>query len=189
MDAFIALGGNVGDVLSTFRAALKRFDGEGMQVRATSSAYRTLALTAAPDDIAPDYWNAVCQVSTELEPHELLRRLLRLELDAGRIRHQRWEPRPLDLDLLVYGDAVVHSSALRLPHPGLRSRVFVLRPFVEIAPDTAIPPGGSTVAALFDALPDLNEGILAIRASWLDAAFSPLRTEQQRHAPAGALSR
>ncbi|MEE8410758.1 MAG: 2-amino-4-hydroxy-6-hydroxymethyldihydropteridine diphosphokinase, partial [Myxococcota bacterium] len=148
MNAFIALGGNVGDVLSTFRIAVDRLASSGAMVAAMSNVYRTRAMTAAPDEIAPDYWNAVCRVTTELEPRDLLAAMQRIEQEAGRVRRRRWAPRRLDLDLLTCGDIVVDSDTLSLPHPGLASRVFVLRPFFEIGADTSVPPKGRTVAEL-----------------------------------------
>ncbi|MEE8410286.1 MAG: 2-amino-4-hydroxy-6-hydroxymethyldihydropteridine diphosphokinase, partial [Myxococcota bacterium] len=80
-------------------------------------------------------------------------------------------------------------DTLCLPHPGLASRVFVLRPFFDIAPDTAVPPHGKTVAALLGDLPDPSAGILVIRRDWLADDLSPRRTESPRPAPTGAPSR
>ncbi len=87
----------------------------------------------------PDFINAVAQLQTELEVAELFRRLQAIEDQRGRRRGERWGPRVIDLDLLVFGDAVICSPNLTIPHPGIAERNFVLLPLQEIAPDLIIP--------------------------------------------------
>ena len=127
----VALGANLGDAAQTVRAAL---DALGRlpqtRLRRASSLYRTAPWEAQ----GPDFINAVAAVETGLDPHELLRALQALELQAGRERPYRNAPRTLDLDLLLYGDAVIYTPDLIVPHPRLRERAFVLVPLAEIAP-------------------------------------------------------
>jgi len=144
-DAYIALGGNVGDVLRAFRTALAAMPKNGVEVVRVSNAYRTRAVTASPKETAPDFWNAVCHVRTELGPHALLGLMLKLERDAGRVRRLRWEPRPLDLDLLLYADRVIDTDALTVPHPLMHERTFVLQPLSDLEPDLPLSADGPTV--------------------------------------------
>lgn len=131
-----------------------------------ASLYRTAAVSPVPQ---PDYLNTavLASVSLEpgasLEPGELLALAKALELAAGRRRGTRFGPRPLDVDLLLYGDRQSSAPELTLPHPRLRERRFVLEPLAEIAPDLQIPPDGATVRDLLAALPP---GELVERIGW-----------------------
>ena len=129
--AYIALGSNVGDRAGHFNAALAGLAGTGgVQLRACSSLYETSAV--GPEQ--PDYLNAVVVAQVELPPLALLERLRALERASGRVRRERWGPRTLDLDLLLYGERVVEEPGLSVPHPELHRRRFVLEPLVEVAP-------------------------------------------------------
>ena len=135
----VALGGNLGDVLASFRRVLSRFPEVGIEPIQLSSAYQTVPLTLdggawQPEVGPPAYWNAVCRVRTNLSPHRLLEVLHQLEMEAGRVRRERWEPRALDLDLLGYGAEVIDDETLRVPHPGIAKRLFVVLPLVDVAP-------------------------------------------------------
>jgi 2-amino-4-hydroxy-6-hydroxymethyldihydropteridine diphosphokinase len=137
-EAFVALGGNVGDVRATFdRAIAALCDGAVTQLTARSSDYRTppWGVTAQPPFI-----NAVIAVLTMLSPHGLLDRAMACEQMLGRRRNeeQRWGPRPIDLDLLAYDDLELNDATLILPHPQLFARPFVLVPLAEIASDRMI---------------------------------------------------
>jgi 2-amino-4-hydroxy-6-hydroxymethyldihydropteridine diphosphokinase len=137
-EAFIALGGNVGDVRSTFDQAIAMFcDGSAVQLRARSSDYRTPPWGVT--DQAP-FVNAVIAVTTSLEPHNLLARAEECERALGRHRERerRWGPRSIDIDLLAYDDLILIDRDLILPHPHLFERAFVLVPLAEIAPDREI---------------------------------------------------
>ena len=101
-----------------------------------SSLYRSTALGSEPQ---PDYLNAVIKLATTLSPQALLEALQAIEVQHGRIRKQRWEPRPLDLDILLYGNQLISTDALTVPHPEMKKRHFVLYPLAEIAPDIVIP--------------------------------------------------
>lgn len=139
--SFVGLGSNLGDGMVTLYAALQSLAvlPETSVLRA-SRLYRTPAwgMTAQPDFI-----NAVAMIETGLSPQALLSAMLRIERDAGRDRlddgSDRWGPRTLDLDLLLYAEQVIDEPGLRVPHPHLHERAFALLPLVEIAPDTVIP--------------------------------------------------
>ena len=165
--ACIALGGNVGDVLQHFRTALVGLEQVAGPVQNVSRAYRTVALVPEGAPPAPDYWNAVCVVQTALGPEALLHCMQALEAAAGRVREAHWGPRPLDLDLLLYGQQTRFTAELTLPHGALRSRVFVLRPLCDVAPAMRVPPDGQTVAALLGGLADPAVGILEVQADWV----------------------
>jgi 2-amino-4-hydroxy-6-hydroxymethyldihydropteridine diphosphokinase len=137
-EAFIALGGNVGDVRSTFDRAIAALCDDGaVRLTARSSDYRTPPWGITDQ---PAFVNAAIAVATSLSPHALLARALAAESALGRDRRReaRWGPRPIDLDLLAYDDLVVDDTTLTLPHPRLFERAFVLIPLLEIAPDLTI---------------------------------------------------
>lgn len=110
-----------------------------------ASLYRSLPLSPVPQ---PDFLNTAALAHTTLSPEAVLALAKALERAAGRRRGARFGPRPLDVDLLTYGSCRSDAPELTLPHPRLRERRFVLEPLAEIAPDLAIPPGGTTVREL-----------------------------------------
>ncbi|MGA3309085.1 MAG: 2-amino-4-hydroxy-6-hydroxymethyldihydropteridine diphosphokinase [Xanthobacteraceae bacterium] len=137
-EAFIALGGNVGDVRSTFdRAIALLCDGEVVRLTARSSDYRTPPWGLTDQ---PPFVNAVIALTTSLSPHDLLARAEKCERTLGRDRgrERRWGPRPIDIDLLAYDDLILNDPDLILPHPLLFERAFVLVPLAEIAPERVI---------------------------------------------------
>ncbi len=137
-EAFLALGGNVGDVRAMFDRALTRLcDGEAVRLLARSSDYRTPPWGVTDQ---PPFVNAAIAVETALSPHELLVRALDCERTLGRDRAQQhhWGPRAIDIDILAYDDVALHDADLTLPHPHLFERAFVLVPLAEIAPDRLI---------------------------------------------------
>ncbi len=137
-EAFLALGGNVGDVRSAFERAIALLcDGAAVRLTARSSDYRTPPWGVADQ---PAFVNAVIAVKTSLAPHDLLTRAKSCERALGRERahERRWGPRAIDIDLLAYDDIELHDADLTLPHPHLFERAFVLVPLAEIAPDRLI---------------------------------------------------
>lgn len=150
--AWIALGGNLGDVAATLDTALREIDAlPATTLMAHSRYYRTPAWGRTDQ---PDFVNAVAAVDTALAPAALLSALLDIERRAGRDRAadgERWGPRVLDLDLLLHGSAVVDVPGLVLPHPHLHERAFVLVPLAELAPALSIP-GRGRVADLLAAV-------------------------------------
>ncbi|HEX2505019.1 MAG TPA: 2-amino-4-hydroxy-6-hydroxymethyldihydropteridine diphosphokinase [Gaiellaceae bacterium] len=140
MRAYIGLGSNLGDREATLRRAVELLAGEeGIDVVAVSTLRETEPVGFADQ---PRFLNGAATVETELEPRDLLERLLAVERALGRERTgQRFGPRTVDLDLLLYGSRVVDEPSLTVPHPRLAERRFALEPLHELAPELALPDG------------------------------------------------
>ncbi len=137
-EALLASGGNVGAARATLDRAVALFcDGKAVRLLARSSDYRTPPWGVTEQ---PAFINLCLAVATDLAPRELLARALDVERTLGRDRdrEQRWGPRPVDIDLLAYGDVTLDDGELILPHPRLFERAFVLVPLAEIAADRRI---------------------------------------------------
>ena len=148
--AYIALGSNLGDREGTLRSAVDALRQLG-SVDAISSFYETAPVGLVEQ---PDFLNAVIALRTALPPQELMAALLRIEQQHGRDRSVSVPkgPRTLDLDLLSYGDVVMETPTLTLPHPSLAERRFVLVPLTEFAPQWRHPVNGKTAAILLSEL-------------------------------------
>jgi 3-oxoacyl-[acyl-carrier protein] reductase len=145
--AYVALGSNLGDRAATLEQGLALLPREpGIRVERVSAFYET-APVGGPAGQGP-YLNAAAEVTTDLAPHELLRRLQQIETDLGRVRAERDGPRTFDLDLLLFGDLVLATPDLVLPHPRLHERLFVLIPLAEIGSGVVHPVLQRTVGAL-----------------------------------------
>lgn len=141
----IALGSNLGDSLSNLQEALKILaQTPRVTLQAQSSWYQTVAV--GPPQ--PDYINGCALLEVELTPQELLDTLLKIEAQFGRLRRERWGPRTLDLDLLLFDDLILDTPTLQLPHPRMAERAFVLVPLAEIAPHWIEPVSGKAIAQL-----------------------------------------
>lgn len=144
--AYVGLGSNLGDRRGLIREALKRLGRiDGIRVLKRS---RIIETDPVGNTAQPKFLNAVAEVETRLEPGSLLRRLRDVERDLGRVRHERWGPRTIDLDLLLWGDRSMATPRLTLPHPRLAERKFVLAPLAELCPRRRVPGTGRTVGAL-----------------------------------------
>lgn len=138
--AYIGLGANLGDREATVRRAIARLsENDDVEVVAVSTLRETDPVGVVDQ---PRFLNGVVAAETTLEPRDLLATLLAIESDLGRVRGERWGPRILDLDLLVYGDLVVDEPGLTVPHPRLHDRRFVLEPLAELDPELRIPGRG-----------------------------------------------
>lgn len=171
--AFIGLGGNTGDPAAVLREALIQLDAlPGSRLLRSSPLYRTAAWGITEQ---PDFINAVAALRTTLAPQALLDALLRIEQQHGRdrSREHRWGPRSLDLDLLLYGQRQLEQPGLRVPHPHLHERAFVLVPLGRIAPDVHIP-GRGRVCDLLQALPPT--ALASVVALDADFPHSPMPT-------------
>ncbi len=132
----LSLGGNVGDVVASFRHALARLAATpGVEIVAVSSVWRTKAWGKTDQ---PDFLNMAALLRARLSPREALALCLRIEKERGRERGERWGPRTLDIDVLTHGETRVDEEGLTLPHPRARERAFVLAPLAEIAPDLSL---------------------------------------------------
>lgn len=149
--AAIALGSNLGDSRSTLEQALQALDrSEGVRVLRRSSWYRSAPIGPAQ----PDYINGCALLEVSLAPEVLLDVLQATENRFGRVRAERWGPRTLDLDLILYGPLTLTSERLELPHPRMAERAFVLLPLLEIAAEWIDPRSGRSVRELAAALAD-----------------------------------
>jgi 2-amino-4-hydroxy-6-hydroxymethyldihydropteridine diphosphokinase len=150
---YIAIGSNLASPLEQVKAALDAI-GEIPQSRvvAVSSFYRTPPL--GPQD-QPDYLNAAVALETTLAAETLLDHTQRIELQQGRVRKaERWGPRTLDLDIMLFGDQVIHTPRLTIPHYDMKNRGFMLWPLFEIAPAIEFPDGMTLSAALTECAAD-----------------------------------
>jgi 2-amino-4-hydroxy-6-hydroxymethyldihydropteridine diphosphokinase len=138
--AYIAVGSNLSDPVTQANEAIEALKGLPKSTfLAASSLYSSTPM--GPQD-QPDYINAVVQIQTELTPLELLDCTQAIELEQGRVRkEERWGPRTLDLDMILYGNEVIDSERLTVPHYGMKEREFVLYPLAEIAPNLTLPCG------------------------------------------------
>lgn len=143
--AYIGLGSNLGDRRAMIADAL-----EQLRPRRVSAIVETDPVDRADQ---PRFLNAVAEIETDLPPEELLRSLLETERRLGRVRGERWGPRTIDLDLLLYGDLRVEAESLSVPHPHLHRRRFVLEGLAELCPDQSVPGVGRTVRELLEATP------------------------------------
>ncbi|EOQ55339.1 MULTISPECIES: 2-amino-4-hydroxy-6-hydroxymethyldihydropteridine diphosphokinase [Escherichia] len=145
--AYIAIGSNLASPLEQVNAAVKALgDIPESRILAVSSFYRTPPL--GPQD-QPDYLNAAVALETTLTPEELLNHTQRIELQQGRVRKaERWGPRTLDLDIMLFGNEVINTERLTVPHYDMKNRGFMLWPLFEIAPDVVFPDGDNLVGLL-----------------------------------------
>jgi 2-amino-4-hydroxy-6-hydroxymethyldihydropteridine diphosphokinase len=141
----IALGSNLGDSLATLSRAIVTLNNTPeIAVKSHSSWYQT-APVGPPQ---PDYINACAILEVALQPEQLLAKLLEIEIKFNRVRREKWGPRTLDLDLLLYDNLILETPTLTLPHPRMTERAFVLVPLAEIAPDWVHPVTKSAIGQI-----------------------------------------
>ncbi len=133
--AYISLGSNLGDREATIRAAVAALPG----VVAVSELRETEPVGVV---VQPPFLNGVARLETELSARELLAALLAVERQLGRERRERWGPRTIDLDLLLYGSETLEEPGLTVPHPRLHERRFALEPLAELDPSLVVPGRG-----------------------------------------------
>ena len=159
--AYVGLGSNLGNPESQVKTAIEALAGLPQTcLQDRSSLYRSAPM--GPQD-QPDYVNAVVLLRTALEPEVLLDKLQGIERAQGRVRTQHWGPRTLDLDILLYGQCVVATARLKIPHPGIVERSFVLYPLAEINGQLEIP-GLGGVRSLMEQCSDAGLSRLSITA-------------------------
>ncbi|MGD0791042.1 MAG: 2-amino-4-hydroxy-6-hydroxymethyldihydropteridine diphosphokinase [Terriglobales bacterium] len=146
--AYLSLGSNLGDRAANLRVAVAQLDVAG-RLLAVSALYETQPLDV-PDQ--PWFLNCVAAIETDKTPRELLQLALRVEAAMGRLRLRDKGARKIDIDVVLFGDCVVDELGLKIPHPAMHQRRFVLEPLVEIAPEARHPELGKTARELLAAL-------------------------------------
>ena len=149
--AYIGIGSNLGDKFFNCRYSIDKINQlPGCHVSAVSAIFKTEPVGVTGQ---PWYANCVVELSTTQGPTQLLKGLLSIESDMGRIRKKRWEARIIDLDILLFGQEIIESNNLMIPHPLLHKRQFVLEPLDQLAPDLMHPVLKSTINQLLNKLP------------------------------------
>jgi 2-amino-4-hydroxy-6-hydroxymethyldihydropteridine diphosphokinase len=134
--AVLGLGGNIGDTRGLMAAAIERLSRDpGIEVQKVSALYRTPPWGKTDQ---PPFLNAAIRIETRLSPEALLKTVLDVEQALGRRRAERWGPRTLDIDILLYGTIAVELPGLRIPHPRVAERAFALAPLVDVMPEAEI---------------------------------------------------
>jgi len=154
MRVFISIGSNLGDRAANCREAVRRLAGyEALRVVNASSLYETEPWGVVDQE---PFINSAVEIETEIDPQALFDLLKEIEAGMGRTPGERWGPRVIDLDIIFYGGLVVDEERLKVPHPSMEERAFVLVPLNEIAPGFAHPVSGKKVSELLDALPSTS---------------------------------
>jgi len=170
----IAIGSNLGDRWSYLNAAVRRLRADpGLCVLKCSTLYETRPEHCPPE--SGPFLNAAMVIETDLSPEDLLSLLMRIERQFGRVRSEANSPRTVDLDLLLYGNRIINTPDLTIPHPRMRERSFVLIPLVEIAPEVVDPVTGQSVSQLEAALKDRSGIAPSVKPLAANLAFEGLR--------------
>ena len=147
---YLALGSNLGDREAELRTAIRKLNSRDLRITRVSSVYETAPMYKEDQ---PAFLNAVVEAETQLFPMRLLLRTANIEMEMGRRRNVKNGPRNIDVDILLFGNAVVESATLVIPHPRMHERRFVLEPLAELAPDLRHPALKMTVKELLAAVP------------------------------------
>ncbi len=161
---FVSLGANLGEPARQMAEAVHRLKHlRELRVSKVSSMY----LTEPVGPVAqPPFINSAAELWSGLSPEKILEALLGVEIAMGRQRAERWGPRHIDLDLLLYSDRIIGAPGLRVPHPRMHERRFVLAPLAELAPEVIHPRLGRTATDLLEALPSGGSWVKRVNAGW-----------------------
>lgn len=161
--AILGLGGNIGEPERAMAAALDRLHADpDIRVEAVSALYETPPWGNTDQ---PRFLNAAVRIETDLEPRAFLDAILSVERELGRERAERWGPRLIDIDILLYGDRAIDEPGLAIPHPRLAERVFALAPLVDVAPDAFV--DGRRAAEILQTLD--RSGLVRLKDAWWPA--------------------
>ena len=149
---YLLIGGNLGDRRANLALTIQLITDRCGIIVQRSSVYETAAWGIEDQ---PDFLNQVLFLETELKPHALLDNLLSIEQDLGRFRGEKYGPRVIDIDILLYNDSIIHEPGLQVPHPRMASRRFVLTPLAEIAGELIHPENGKNISQMLDECEDL----------------------------------
>ena len=147
---YLGLGSNIGDRANHLRRALEQLEAPDLRIVRTSPVYETEPVEYTKQ---PWFLNQVAEAQTELFPLQLLARTARVERELGRVRGIAKGPRAIDIDVLFFGRALVRTAKLKIPHPGIAERRFVLIPLADLAPDLRHPGTRKTVREMLEAAP------------------------------------
>jgi 2-amino-4-hydroxy-6-hydroxymethyldihydropteridine diphosphokinase len=148
---YLSLGGNLGNTIEIFQNSREILTKKVGKITQLSSLYQTAAWGPIPQN---DFINQVIELETKLSAPELMDILLEIELKQGRVRQERWGPRTLDLDIIFFGEQLISTESLEIPHPRMEDRKFVLVPLNEINPNFIHPTFHKTVQQLLMECPD-----------------------------------
>jgi 2-amino-4-hydroxy-6-hydroxymethyldihydropteridine diphosphokinase len=161
--AYIGIGSNLGDKLDNCLRAIDRVNGiPSSRVSTQSDFYRTSPVGVTGQDW---YVNGVVALSTEITAQHLLRCLLSIEADMGRERRRKWDSRSIDLDILLFGDDILDEENLRVPHPMMHLRRFVLVPLISLAPHLVHPVLRKPLIELLNNLSDESQAVIPLEAA------------------------
>lgn len=149
--AYLCLGGNLGDRERNLESALELLNKHAGKVRSASSVYETASWGNTGQ---PNYLNQAIEIETQLPAPDLLQKCLFVEHELGRTRNVKWENRPIDIDILFFNNEIIDLPELKVPHPLLHERLFVLYPLNDIAPDLVHPVIGKKINELLKTCPD-----------------------------------
>ncbi len=148
---FLLLGSNLGNRLQLIKQAIEQIESEIAPAIKKSSVYETASWGKTD---APDYLNQVIELRTDLSARTILHLILNIEKKSGRDRQGKWASRTIDIDILFYGQSIIHEDGLQIPHPELHNRRFTLEPLAEIAPGLIHPLLNISISVLKDKLKD-----------------------------------
>lgn len=157
INVYLALGSNMGDRAKHLADACKRIEGEIGKIARKSKVYETQPIGQEGQEW---YYNQVIMINTTQDPRGLLELISRIERDMGRIRKEKWGPRTIDIDILLYGKRVVRDKGLEIPHPEMHKRAFVLAPLMEIAPELEHPVLKQPIDMLYMNCEDQSEVVM-----------------------------
>jgi len=157
---YIGIGSNLGDKLNNCLKSIDLVERiPGCHVKAQSDFFQTEPVGVEDQDW---YVNSVISLQTDLSAQQLQKSLLAIETDLGRERKQKWDPRTIDLDIILFGQDLINEKNLTVPHPLMHERRFVLVPMVQLAPDLIHPVFEKNMAELLDALPEERQTVVQL---------------------------